>query len=495
MISKQKYQSFVQAGYSHIPLVKRILVDSENALALYRKMGNQPYSVLFESVLGGEQWGRYSIIGLPAKYIFKIHSNTLQTFKSGKMVSEEKIENPLAEVEKIIKKIHAPHFPDLPRFSGGMVGYFAYNIVDTIEPRVKIDRSKSSLGCPDILLMQIERLLLFDNLSNVLHIIVHTDAQNSDPYEQALLDIETIEQRIYSTKISPFIKNSNPSQDQTLQLSASVSKKQFIHSVKMAKEYIRKGDAMQIVLSQRLSADFKKDALTFYRALRHLNPSPYLYYLHCGDFQVTGSSPEILVRLEDQQMTVRPLAGTRPRGGDRQADAQLADELRADPKELAEHLMLIDLGRNDLGRVAKIGSVQITEKMMIERYSHVMHLVSNVSATLAEGKTSLDVIRATFPAGTLTGAPKIRAMEIIEELEPINRGIYGGAVGYISWKGNIDMAIAIRTAIFKENKVHVQAGAGIVADSDPEKEWEETMNKAKALLQAAEMALADNQIS
>jgi len=389
-------------------------------------------------------------------------------------------------VESYHQQFRVPEIAGMPRFSGGMVGYFGYDCVRYIETRLGVCDKDDPLECPDILLMVSEQLVVFDNLSGKLHIIVHANPEQSDAYGKAQLQLDVLAKKL--TVAVTDTLNGNTRHVDEKDFISGFTQEGFQQGVDRIKDYIVEGDAMHVVLSQRLSIPFNAPPIDLYRALRCLNPSPYMFYLNMKDFHIVGSSPEILVRLEDNEVTVRPIAGTRPRGADIEEDQALEQELLADPKELAEHLMLIDLGRNDAGRVAEIGSVKVTDKMIVERYSHVMHIVSNVVGTLKAGQTAIDVFRATFPAGTVSGAPKIRAMEIIDELEPVKRGVYAGAVGYMSWNGNMDTAIAIRTAVIINDTLHIQAGAGIVADSVPENEWNETMNKGRAIFRAVAMA-------
>jgi len=464
-----------------------VLADLDTPLSTYMKLCDAPHSYLFESVHGGEKWGRYSIIGLPASRLIKVNGNTLEMIEDGKITETRQCDDPLVEIERIQQQFRVPEIEGMPRFAGGLVGYFGYDTVAYIEPRLKNENKDDPLGTPDILLMVSEEIVVFDNLRGKLFIIVHAGPKDQDAYKQCMQRIEAIKHKLANNTI----KETKQSITQTVNeadFQSGFTQEKFERAVKRIKHYIREGDAMQVVLSQRLSIPFSAPPINLYRALRCLNPSPYMYYLDLDDFQVVGSSPEILVRLEDDTVTVRPIAGTRPRGKTEEEDLALEKDLLADPKELAEHLMLIDLGRNDTGRVAEMGSVQLTDKMIIERYSHVMHIVSNVIGRIKKGLTALDVLRATFPAGTVSGAPKIRAMEIIDELEPVKRGIYSGAVGYLDWGGNMDTAIAIRTAVIKDNTLHIQAGAGIVADSVPHNEWEETMNKGRAIFRAVTLA-------
>jgi len=486
-MTPEQFTQLANEGYNRIPIQRKILADLDTPLSAYLKLAKGPYSYLFESVEGGEKWGRYSIIGLPAHTKVRVYDHDISVYQ-GKVVSEQiQTTDPLAWIEEFLGRFRVPKLPDLPRFSGGLVGYFGYDTVRYIEPRLAKGDLKDPLGTPDILLMVSDEIVVFDNLKGKLYLIVHTNPSQTDAFTLAQRRLDTLIARlrehqpeIYDTTQSKHITEKD--------FESGFSRSHYEQAVQRAKEYIVEGDIMQVVLSQRLKIACTVPPLNVYRALRYLNPSPYLYYLDLDEFHIIGSSPEILVRLEGQQITVRPIAGTRPRGADETEDKALEQELLNDPKECAEHLMLIDLGRNDVGRVAQIGTVQLTEKMNVERYSHVMHIVSNVIGQLKPELKTIDVLKATFPAGTLTGAPKIRAMEIINEFEPIKRGIYGGAVGYLSWQGDMDTAIAIRTAIIKNQTLHIQVGAGIVADSVPANEWEETMNKGRAIFKAVALA-------
>lgn len=484
-MNKTTFQSYIDQGFNRIPLVRQVLADLDTPLSTYLKLANAPYSYLFESVQGGEKWGRYSIIGLPAKHVIKIFRNTVQTFDNYQLISEEAVDDPLAWVEEYQQKFNVPEIEGLPnRFAGGVVGYFGYDTIRYIEKKLADTENPDELNTPDILLMLSEELVVFDNLSGKLHLIVHAD---KDHYEQGIQRLNALEQRLREP-LTLYQAAKASTQVEESDFISGFSKEGFKDAVKKAKAYIEAGDIMQVVLSQRLSIPFSAPPLDLYRALRSLNPSPYMYFMNLDDFQIVGSSPEILVRLEDDEITVRPIAGTRKRGNTEERDKELEEELLNDPKELAEHLMLIDLGRNDAGRVSQTGTVTLTDKMFIERYSHVMHIVSNVTGKLLPNMSAMDVLRATFPAGTVSGAPKIRAMEIIDELEPVKRGVYSGAVGYLAWNGNMDTAIAIRTAVIKDGSLHIQAGAGIVYDSIPELEWKETMNKGRAIFKAVSQA-------
>lgn len=488
-MTPEEFQNLQNQNYRRIPLVKEVLADLDTPLSTYLKLANGPYTYLFESVQGGEKWGRYSFIGLPCKTVVKISGNTIDIVTDNVVVESIQSDDPLSWIENYQQQFNAYDLGDISRFSGGLVGYFGYETVGYIEPRLANTNKPDALGTPDILLMLSEEVIVFDNLSGKLKIIVYVDATEDGAYQKGQARLKQLAFELH---------NAMPSYTPA-SVSKKVNEEDFVsgfteqgykYAVSKAREYIIDGDVMQVVLSQRMSIPYSAKPLDLYRALRSLNPSPYMYYLDLDDHHVVGSSPEILVRLEDDEVTVRPIAGTRPRGKDEAEDIALEKELLADPKELAEHLMLIDLGRNDAGRVSEIGTVELTDKMTIERYSHVMHIVSNVIGKLKKGMSAMDVLRATFPAGTVSGAPKIRAMEIINELEPVKRGIYSGAVGYLSWNGNMDTAIAIRTAVIKEGTLNIQAGAGIVYDSVPENEWAETMNKGRAIFRAVALAEA-----
>jgi anthranilate synthase component 1 len=482
------FAALAQQGYNRIPVVREVLADLDTPLSVYLKLANGPYSYLFESVQGGEKWGRYSIIGLPCRTHVRISGRQVEVRCDGETVESLSVEDPLAWIEAFQQRYRAAEVEGLPRFNGGLVGYFGYDIIRYIEPKLAECPNPDLLGNPDILLMVSDEVVVFDNLSGRLYVIVHVDPSQGGTLTSA-------EQRIGELvgamrEPVPQLSNAPARQVDESDFVSGFTEVGYKKAVERIKEYILDGDCMQVVISQRLSIPFQAPPLDLYRALRGLNPSPYMYYLDLEEFHIVGSSPEILTRLEDGLVTVRPIAGTRRRGYSEEEDKALEAELLNDPKELAEHLMLIDLGRNDTGRVAKIGSVKLTDKMIVERYSHVMHIVSNVTGELRDGMSAIDVLRATFPAGTVSGAPKIRAMEIIDELEPVKRGVYSGAVGYLSWNGNMDTAIAIRTAVIKDRTLHIQAGAGIVADSIPDLEWKETMNKGRAVFRAVAMAEA-----
>ncbi len=475
-------------GYNHIPVAREILADLDTPLSAYLKLAEGQYSYLFESVQGGEQWGRYSIIGLPCRTVVKVSGNDIVLERDGQSIDSASTDDPFTWIQEFSKGYIVPELANLPRFSGGLVGYFGYETIGFIEPKLRSNVKEDPLNSPDILLMVSEDLVVFDNLGGKLMIITHADPQQANALGIAESRLDQLEFKLRETQAKP--TSHEPRNVDETDFVSGFTQQGFEAAVNRVKDYIVAGDVMQVVLSQRLSIPFRASPLDLYRALRCLNPSPYMYHLNLGDFRVVGSSPEILVRLEDGNVTVRPIAGTRPRGVTREQDLALEKDLLSDPKELAEHLMLIDLGRNDAGRVSDIGSVELTDKMIIERYSHVMHIVSNVMGRLQQGKDAYDVLSATFPAGTVSGAPKIRAMEIIDELEPVKRGVYSGAVGYIGWSGNLDTAIAIRTAVIKGETLHIQAGAGIVHDSVPRNEWDETMNKGRAIFKAVAMAEA-----
>ena len=486
MIPHDPFQQFAAEGFNRIPVVREVLSDLDTPLSVYLKLADAPHTYLFESVEGGERFGRYSIIGLPVRRVVTFHGHRLEIRDQGQLVEAREVEDPFAEVEALRAAYSVPRLPDLPGFTGGLVGWFGFECIGYIEPRLATGDKPDELGTPDILLMLSEEVAVFDNLKGRLYLIVHADPREPGAWEraQARLDALTAKLRQPGSYPAPITRD-------VLDESHFVSgftHDGFIAAVEQSKEYIRAGDIFQVVLSQRLSVPFNARPVDVYRALRALNPSPYMYFLDVGDVQVVGSSPEILVRLEQGEVTVRPIAGTRPRGKTHDEDLALEAELLADPKERAEHLMLIDLGRNDTGRVSEAGTVQVGEQFVIERYSHVMHIVSEVTGRLLPGLSDADVLRATFPAGTVSGAPKIRALEVIRELEPIKRNVYAGSIGYIGWHGDADTAIAIRTAVIKDGRLHVQAGAGIVYDSDPEKEWDETMNKGRALFRAVAQA-------
>ncbi|MFI4970527.1 MAG: anthranilate synthase component I [Lysobacterales bacterium] len=487
MITQDEFAALAAQGHNRIPVVREVLSDLDTPLSVYLKLADGPYAYLFESVEGGETWGRHSIIGLPCRRVYVLRGNTLTVEELGEVVETRELHDPLAEIETIRASYRVPQLPDLPAFSGGLVGYFGFEAVGWIEPRLARDDRHDELGTPDALLMLSEEVAVFDNLKGRLYLIVHADPAQPRAYARARRRLDELAFRLRHSG-SGYPDVPDPKALEETDFESSFTREQYEAIVERAKEHIRAGDIFQVVPSQRLSVPFHARPVDVYRALRALNPSPYMYFLDLGKTQIVGSSPEILVRLKQGRVVVRPIAGTRPRGATREEDLALEAELLADAKERAEHLMLIDLGRNDGGRVSTTGSVQLTESFVIERYSHVMHIVSQVEGELRKGLSYMDVLKATFPAGTVSGAPKIRAIEIIQELEPHKRNIYAGAIGYVAWNGDADTAIAIRTAVIQGGRLYVQAGGGVVHDSDPGKEWEETMNKGRALFRAVAQA-------
>ncbi|SDB95892.1 anthranilate synthase component I [Acinetobacter boissieri] len=491
-MQKATFEKLVEQGFNTIPVYRQRLADTDTPLSVYARLQQDMVpSYLFESVEGGERWARYSIIGLGESTIFSCNKGifTIQ-HPDGTYTTQENID-PFQFIRDFQAKFKVPtdqDIPELPTFTGGLVGYFGYDTVRYIEPKLTNMPSDDPMDLPDIWLMLSKTVIVFDNLKDTLFLITHADIDAGENYQSCQQKLDELENRLEST-VTLIAK------PHTFPIFESITgEKNYKNSVDLVKEYIRAGDVMQVVPGHRMVSDFDGNALQVYRALRHLNPSPYLFLIHgysLADkkpFQVVGSSPEILSRLENGIATVRPLAGTRPRGKTKTEDLALEQELLSDEKEIAEHVMLIDLGRNDIGRVSKIGKVHVTDRMVVERYSHVMHIVSNVEGEVEDGVDALDVFKATFPAGTLSGAPKIRAMEIIDEVEPVKRGIFGGAVGYLGWHGEMDMSIAIRTCVIRNNKVFVQAGAGLVADSNPDAEWNETQIKARAVIKAVELS-------
>jgi anthranilate synthase component 1 len=493
MITELEFKSLAGQGYNRIPLMLEAFADLETPLSLYLKLAHSKeggkYSFLLESVVGGERFGRYSFIGLPARTLVRASGFGAQAItevvRDG-VVTETATGNPLDFIDQYQKRFKVALRPGLPRFCGGLAGYFGYDAVRYIEKKLENTCPPDTLGTPDILLLQCEELAVIDNLSGKLYLIVYADPAQSEAYANAKKRLRELKELLKYSVSAPVVKAS-----QTYPAERDFAKEDYLAAVERAKELIAAGDFMQVQVGQRIKKRYTESPLSLYRALRSLNPSPYMYYYHFGDFHVVGASPEILVRQEHtpegQKVTIRPLAGTRPRGATPEKDRATEAELLADPKERAEHVMLIDLARNDIGRIARIGSVKVSEAFVVERYSHVMHIVSNVEGILLDGMSNMDVLKATFPAGTLTGAPKVHAMELIDQFEPVKRGIYGGACGYISYAGDMDVAIAIRTAVIKDQTLYVQAAAGVVADSVPEMEWRETEHKARALLRASEL--------
>jgi len=489
--TESEFNSFVaplkQQAFTHVPVVRETLADLDTPVSTYLKLAAQPYTYLFESVQGGDKWGRYSIIGLPCSQIYRFSGNQMTVEQDGEIIKTELVAQPLEKVRELQAQYKVAQYAGLPEMIGGLVGYFGYEIVGYIEPRLAFENKPDDIGTPDIMLMVSKDVLVFDNLSGRIFMVTLAALEDDQAYQNAQAHLDACVASLGSSFSAPVLPSGGKVVDES-DYKLHFSQPDFEAAVERCREYIREGDIMQVVLSQRLSTEYIGRPIDLYRALRTINPSPYMYFLDMGDFEIVGSSPEILVRVEDDKVTVRPIAGTRKRGNTVERDLELEAELLNDGKELAEHLMLIDLGRNDVGRIASTGSVELTEKMIVERYSHVMHIVSNVDGDIKPELDAIDVLKATFPAGTVSGAPKIRAMEIIHELEPIKRGIYSGAVGYLGWNGNMDTAIAIRTAVIKDGVVNVQAGAGIVADSVPKYEWKETLNKARAMVKAIEMA-------
>jgi len=488
-MTELEFKSLAAQGYNRIPLIAEAFADLETPLSLYLKLAQQQSggknTFLLESVVGGERFGRYSFIGLPASTLLRSYGRRTEVVTHGAVV--ESVEgNPLDFIADYQSRFKVAILPGMPRFCGGLAGYFGYDTVRHIEKRLADTAPKDDLGLPDIQLLLTEELAVIDNLSGKLYLIVYADPTQAEAFPRArrrLHDLRAMLRRAVDAPVTSASVRTEAVRD--------FDKAAYLAAVAQAKEYIMAGDLMQVQIGQRIKKPYVDSPLSLYRALRSLNPSPYMYFYNFGDMHIVGASPEILVRNEgtadgDKKVTIRPLAGTRPRGNTPERDAALATELLADPKEIAEHVMLIDLARNDIGRIAQTGSVKVTDKFVIEKYSHVQHIVSNVEGALKPGMSNLDVLRATFPAGTLSGAPKVRAMEIIDELEPTKRGIYGGACGYLSFGGEMDLAIAIRTGVLKDGMLYVQAAAGIVADSVPEMEWQETENKARAVLRAAE---------
>jgi anthranilate synthase component 1 len=493
VITELEFKSLASQGYNRIPLMLEAFADLETPLSLYLKLAhtrdNGKYSFLLESVVGGERFGRYSFIGLPARTLLRASGFGAQAktevMRDGQ-VTETVVGNPLDFIEQYQKRFKVALRPGLPRFCGGLAGYFGYDAVRYIEKKLEKSCPPDTLGTPDILLLQCEELAVIDNLSGKLYLIVYADPTTPEAYVGAKKRLRDLKEQLKYSVSAPVVKPT-----QSYPAERDFAKADYIAAVEKAKELIAGGDFMQVQVGQRIKKRYTESPLSLYRALRSLNPSPYMYFYNFGDFHVVGASPEILVRQElteeGAKVIIRPLAGTRPRGTTPEKDKAAEQELITDPKERAEHVMLIDLARNDIGRIAQIGSVKVTEAFVVERYSHVMHIVSNVEGLLKTGMSNMDVLKATFPAGTLTGAPKVHAMELIDQFEPVKRGIYGGACGYISYAGDMDVAIAIRTAVIKDQTLYVQAAAGVVADSVPEMEWRETEHKARALLRASEL--------
>lgn len=468
-----------------IPVYREIMADLDTPVSAFRKIDDGRYAFLLESIEGGEKWARYTFLGAAPEVVIRSRGTVVEVLETGKPLRREEVADPLGFVRDYLARFTPVEIPGIPRFFGGAVGYLGYDMVRYFE-RLPTERP-AVIGAWDSYFVITDTMLIFDNVSQKIKVVSNAHLEGTTPekaYAEAVAKIDALISKL-KAPLSP-----SPAVPATgkVAFTSNVGKADFEAAVEKAKEYVRAGDVIQVVLSQRFSGELTVDPLDIYRVLRTLNPSPYMFFLRFDDTLVVGASPEVMVRKEGDRVELRPIAGTRPRGVTPEEDAHLAEELLADPKERAEHVMLVDLGRNDLGRVCTTGSVRVSELMVIERYSHVMHIVSNVQGELAPGKDSFDVVRATFPAGTLSGAPKVRAMEIIDELEPVRREVYGGAAGYFSFSGNMDLAIAIRTLVIRDGKVHLQAGAGIVADSVPAAEYQETVNKAMAVVKAIEIA-------
>ena len=481
-MTENEFKALAAAGYNRIPLTLETLADLDTPLSIFLKLANRRDSYLLESVIGGERFGRYSIVGLPARERLEVTGRRVSLTRGGVVVESEDHDDPLEHVDRYLASFRAAPLQSALRFAGGLAGYFAYDCVRYIEPRLGRAAKRDPLGLPDIRLLLSEELAVVDNLSGKLHLIVYADPAQPDAYPRALARLQELRAQLRKPAELP-PHHHEPALGAPR---SNIAEQAFYDAVAKCKRYILDGDMFQVQISQRLTAPFPYAPVNLYRALRSINPSPYMFYFEFGDCQLVGASPEILVRREGDKVTLRPIAGTRKRGATPEKDLEMERELVADPKERAEHVMLIDLGRNDVGRIAKVGTVKVTETMVVERYSHVMHMVSNVEGMVDSSLTPMQLLRATFPAGTVTGAPKVRAMEIIEELETEKRGVYAGAAGYLGFNGNLDLAIAIRTGIVKDAKLYAQAAAGIVADSIPASEWRETQNKVRALLAAAE---------
>ncbi len=485
-MTEEEFQALGRAGFNRIPLHLETFADLDTPLSIYLKLANRPGSYLLESVIGGERFGRYSIVGLPARESLEVRGHEVRLLREGAVADSRRMDDPLQYIDDYLASFRAAPLGSGLRFAGGVAGYFGYDTVRFIERRLEKNAKPDPIGLPDIRLLLSEELAVVDNLSGKLHLVVYVNPTEADARGRGLQRLEALRAKLRDpAQLPPHHASAEPQAPRS-----NMGERAFYDGVARCKRYITDGDIMQVQISQRLTQPFAHSPLNLYRALRSINPSPYMFYFDFGDCQLVGASPEILVRREGDKVTLRPIAGTRKRGSTAEKDAQMERELLADPKERAEHLMLIDLGRNDVGRIARTGTVKVTETMVVERYSHVMHMVSNVEGQVDPGLTPMELLRASFPAGTVTGTPKVRAMEIIDELEPERRSVYAGAAGYIGFNGNLDLAIAIRTGIVKDAQLHVQAAAGIVADSIPGNEWRETQNKARAVLAAAELVHA-----
>ena len=485
-MTEEDFLALARAGFNRIPLQLETFADLDTPLSIYLKLANRPGSYLLESVIGGERFGRYSIVGLPAREMIEVRGHDVRLLRGGACAESHTRDDPLQYIDDYLASFRAAPLASGLRFAGGVAGYFGYDTVRMIEPRLAKNAKPDPIALPDVRLLLSEELAVVDNLSGKLHLVVYVDPVEGGARERGLARLEALRAKLRDPAQLP----AHDGGDGPDKPRSNIGESAFYDAVARSKRYITDGDIMQVQISQRLTQRFDHSPLNLYRALRSINPSPYMFYFDFGDSQLVGASPEILVRREGDKVTLRPIAGTRKRGSTPEKDREMERELLADPKERAEHLMLIDLGRNDVGRIARTGTVKVTETMVVERYSHVMHMVSNVEGQVERGLTPMELLRASFPAGTVTGTPKVRAMEIIDELEPERRSVYAGAAGYIGFNGNVDLAIAIRTGIVKDGQLHVQAAAGIVADSIPESEWRETQNKARALLAAAELVQA-----
>jgi len=508
----REFEAIASEGYNLIPVAHEIAADLETPVSAFLKTARGDYSFLLESVRGGEKWGRYTFLGSEPSMVLRARGNRLDIIRPGSpgdggaSIESRRVDNSFEALRDQLKRFRAPELAELPRFFGGAVGFLAYDIVRLFEPRIP-HSVHDDLGVPELYLMFTDTVLVFDNVRQTLKIIANMPLDEFDSsaaaYGAAQEKIERAIDRLRGVALTPCLEGSAPNQRHPLpgpppcqkmgeegeiKVTSNMTREDYWSMVAAAKDYIAAGDIIQVVPSQRFEAPLTAHPFNLYRSLRTINPSPYMFYLRLGDFTLVGASPETMVRVEGREITLRPIAGTRRRGTNELEDLALERELLADPKELAEHIMLVDLGRNDVGRVAKIGSVKVTELMAVERYSHVMHIVSNVVGELNDGMDAFDAFRATFPQGTVSGAPKIRAMEIIDELEPVRRGVYAGAVGYFSFTGNTDTAIALRTLLIKGDRVYIQAGGGVVADSDPAAEYEESCNKARAMIRALSAA-------
>jgi len=485
-MTEDEFLALGRAGYNRIPLQLETLADLDTPLSIYLKLANRPGSYLLESVIGGERFGRYSIVGLPAREWVEVRGSRVRRLRDAAEVESREVDDPLAWLDRYLAGFRAAAPSGDLRFAGGLVGYFGYDTVAYVEPRLGRSAKPDPLGLPDIRLLVSEELAVVDNLSGKLHLIVYADPAQPGAHGAALARLQELRAGLRRPAGLP----PHEPREALEAARSNIAEAKFYEAVARCKRYIEEGDIFQVQISQRIAQPFPYSPVNLYRSLRSINPSPYMFYFDFGDAQLVGASPEILVRREGDKVTLRPIAGTRRRGTTPEKDLEMERELLGDPKERAEHVMLIDLGRNDVGRIAKVGSVKVTETMVVERYSHVMHMVSNVEGTIDSALTPMELLRATFPAGTVTGAPKVRSMEIIEELEPEKRGVYAGAAGYLGFNGNVDLAIAIRTGVVKDRTLYVQAAAGIVADSIAENEWLETRNKARALIAAAEQVHA-----